>query len=143
MADRKSQLTGAARAYFEGLSEKRFDLIPYDDNVILRTPLAPGGAHRPLVGKETLRTAWWAPLPGLLKKVKMLDTFVNDALTHVMCKAEITLTNGVVLRVADLFKVDDSGKIIEQENHFDPRDVTHPGWSEARRVNGSQDGGSP
>jgi hypothetical protein len=54
---------------------------------------------------------------------------VNDSLTHVIGKAEIALTNGVVLRVADLFKVDDAGKILEQENHFDLRDVTNPGWN--------------
>jgi hypothetical protein len=24
--------------------------------------------------------------------------------------------------------VNDVGQITEQENHFDPRDVTHPGW---------------
>ena len=32
------------------------------------------------------------------------------------------------LRVADRFTVDAAGQIIEQENHFDPRDVTNPGW---------------
>jgi hypothetical protein len=34
------------------------------------------------------------------------------------------------LRVADRFNVNEQGKITEQENHFDPRDVTNPGWAE-------------
>jgi hypothetical protein len=33
------------------------------------------------------------------------------------------------LRIIDRFTVDDAGRIIEQENFFDPRDVTHPGWN--------------
>jgi hypothetical protein len=32
------------------------------------------------------------------------------------------------LRIIDRFKVDAMGLIVEQENFFDPRDVTHPGW---------------
>jgi len=127
--DRRRQLHAVARAYFEGLAKKNFDLIPYHDNVSLRAPLAPGGVHKPLLGRENLRKTWWAPLPGLLKEVRVFDTFVNDSLTHVMGKAEVSLANGVVLRVADLFKVDDVGKILEQENHFDPRDITNPGWN--------------
>ena len=35
---------------------------------------------------------------------------------------------GARLRVADRFTVDAAGRIVEQENHLDPRDVTHPGW---------------
>jgi hypothetical protein len=34
------------------------------------------------------------------------------------------------LRVADRFNVNEQGKITEQENHFDPRDVTNPGWQD-------------
>lgn len=48
----------------------------------------------------------------------------------------ITETEGTILavnlpttlRVADRFNVNESGKIIEQENHFAPRDATNPGW---------------
>ena len=32
------------------------------------------------------------------------------------------------LRVIDRLTVDAGGKIVEQENFFDPRDVTNPGW---------------
>jgi hypothetical protein len=128
-ADRTQQLRQSALAYFDALQQKNFDLIPYAENVSLRAPLAPGGVHQPLVGREHLRATWWAPLPGLLAEVNVFDVFVNDALTHVMAKAEIKLTNGVVLRVADLFKIDGQGQIVEQENHFDPRDVTNPGWN--------------
>ena len=34
-------------------------------------------------------------------------------------------------RVADRFTASDDGKILEQENHFDPRDVTNAGWQDA------------
>jgi len=126
---RKAQLKEVARKYFEALAKKDFDLIPYDENVALRAPLAPGGVHFPLVGKEQLRTIWWAPLPQLLGTVKVLDLYYNDSLTAVMGEAEIGVLNPPArLRVADRFTVNDAGQITEQENHFDPRDVTTPGW---------------
>jgi hypothetical protein len=28
----------------------------------------------------------------------------------------------------DRFSIDESGEITAQENFFDPRDITHPGW---------------
>ena len=32
------------------------------------------------------------------------------------------------LRIIDRFTVNDAGEITSQENFFDPRDVTNPGW---------------
>ena len=124
---RKAQLTQAAIKYFEGLASKNFDLIPYDEGVSLRAPLTPGGMHNPLVGRENLRAVWWAPLPGILGKVKVVDYYYNDDLTAVMAEAEVEVTNPKAwLRVADRFTVNSAGKIVEQVNHFDPRDVTNP-----------------
>jgi hypothetical protein len=127
--ERKGQLTHAAREYFEALAKKDFDIIPYDENVSLRAPLAPGGVHNPLVGREKLRTVWWSPLPAILGKVEVFDLYYNDDLTAVVAEAEVEVTQPPArLRVADRFTVDASGKIVEQVNHFDPRDVTNPGW---------------
>ena len=124
---RKAQLTQAAIKYFEGLASKNFDLIPYDEGVSLRAPLTPGGMHNPLVGKENLRAVWWAPLPSILGKVKVVDYYYNDDLTAVMAEAEVEVTNPKAwLRVADRFTVNSAGKIVEQVNHFDPRAVTNP-----------------
>ena len=125
--ERKAQLKQAAAKYFEGLAKKDFNLIPYDDSVSLRAPLAPGGIHKPLVGKENLRTVWWTPLPGILGEVRVFDFYYNDDLTAVVGEAEVEITNPKArLRVADRFTVNSAGKIVEQVNHFDPRDVTNP-----------------
>jgi hypothetical protein len=56
VAQRRAQLRAVAEAYFGALAQKDFAAIPYDDHVVLRAPLAPGGVHTPLVGKEALRT---------------------------------------------------------------------------------------
>lgn len=125
--ERKAQLKQAAAKYFEGLAKKDFNLIPYDDSVSLRAPLAPGGIHKPLVGKENLRTVWWTPLSGILGEVRVFDFYYNDDLTAVVGEAEVEITNPKArLRVADRFTVNSAGKIVEQVNHFDPRDVTNP-----------------
>ncbi len=125
--ERRAQLKQAAAKYFEGLAKKDFNLIPYDDSVSLRAPLAPGGIHTPLVGKENLRTVWWTPLPAILGEVRVFDFYYNDDLTAVVAEAEIEITNPKArLRVADRFTVNSAGKIVEQVNHFDPRDVTNP-----------------
>ncbi len=126
---RRAQLRAVAEAYFNALAKKDFSLIPYDDHVVLRAPLAPGGVHKPLVGRETLRTVWWPPLVAALGEVKVIDHYFNESLTAMCTEAEISVVNPpATLRVADRFTVNPAGRIIEQENHFDPRDVTNPGW---------------
>ena len=125
--ERRAQLKQAAARYFEGLAKKDFNLIPYDENVSLRAPLAPGGIHKPLVGKKNLRTVWWTPLPAILGEVRVFDFYVNEDLTAVVGEAEVEITNPKArLRVADRFTINNAGKIVEQVNHFDPRDVTNP-----------------
>jgi hypothetical protein len=126
---RRTQLRAVADAYFGALARKDFAAIPYDDNVVLRAPLVPGGVHKPLVGKDALRTVWWPPLVPALGEVTVIEHYFNEQLTAVISEAEIHTVNPVaVLRVADRFTVNNAGQIIEQENHFDPRDVTNPGW---------------
>jgi hypothetical protein len=128
--DRKQVVRAAVEGYFAGLARKDFDLIPYAEDVELRAPLAPGGAHRPISGREQVRSVWWEPLPALLGAVTVGGIYFDDDLTGAMAEAEIEvrLDPPVVLRVADRIDVDGSGRITRQENHFDPRDVTDPGW---------------
>ena len=129
---RRAQLRAVAEAYFAALAKKDFAAIPYDDHVSLRAPLCPGGVHTPLVGKEAVRTIWWPPLVPAVGAVKVLDHYINDDLTAICTEALITTVNpSATLRVADRFTVSAEGKIIEQENHFDPRDVTNPGWQKS------------
>ncbi len=128
-AKRRAQLRAVAEAYFAALAKKEFETIPYDDDVSLRAPLCPGGVHTPLVGKEVLRTIWWPPLVSALGEVQVLDHYINEEMTAICTEALITTVNPpATLRVADRFTVSAEGKIIEQEDHFDPRDVTNPGW---------------
>ena len=130
LATRSAQLHALARRYVtEGLGQKDFAAIPYSEGVRLRAPLCPGGSNVPLIGREKLRTVWWAPLPQLIGQVEVLDTYINQDGTAVT----VEFLCGIVapactLRVIDRFMVDSEGRITEQENFFDPRDVTNPGW---------------
>ena len=132
-AERKAQLRKIAEGYFEALRKKTLAVIPYDENVTLRAPLTPGGVNRPLTGKSALHSQWWVPLEPALEGVEItiIDHYMNESLTAICTVAEITInavSPPVILRVADRFMVSAEGKIIAQENHFDPRDVTNPGW---------------
>ena len=132
VAKRRAQLHAIARDYVtEGLGKKNFDAIPYDDNISLRAPFCPGGVYVPLVGKENLRRTWWPPLPDLVGEVQIFDTFVNEDLTAVTVEFHCGIVDpSCTLRIVDRFKVNSGGKITEQENFFDPREVTNPGWQE-------------
>ena len=117
----------AANYVTRGLGEKNFDNIPYHDEVTLRAPLCPGGSAAPLQGKENLRQQWWAPLPSLLGKVTLIDTYVNEASSSVAVEFHCEIIQpACTLRIIDRFKVDEDGQITEQENFFDPRAVTNP-----------------
>ena len=130
---RQQQLRDIAETYFEALRQKDFAAIPYADQVTLRAPLAPGGVNQPLVGKDALHAQWWVPLVPALENVEInvLEHYLNESLTAICTEAVITINVAAppaALRVADRFTVNAAGKITEQENHFDPRDVTNPGW---------------
>lgn len=127
-----ARLHAIARGYVtEGLGKGNFDAIPYSDNVVLRAPIAPSGSTAPITGRENLRMLWWAPLPDLVSDVEVLDSFVNDDLSAVTVEFHCGIMNPCcTLRIVDRFKVNGDGEIIEQENFFDPRDVTNPGWRE-------------
>jgi hypothetical protein len=67
-----------------------------------------------------------------LGQVVLLDTFVNEAATAVTVEfhCEFLLSPPCVLRVIDRFTINEAGQITEQENFYDPRDVSNPGWRE-------------
>ena len=61
--------------------------------------------------------------------VKLIDTYVNDGNTAVTAEFHLDILNpSCTLRIIDRFTISDEGEIIEQENFFDPRDVTNLGW---------------
>ncbi|MCB0689494.1 MAG: hypothetical protein KDC53_23305 [Saprospiraceae bacterium] len=130
--NRKRLLHKIAKEYvIDGLGDKNFEAIPYDENVTLRAPINPGGAYNPIQGKETLKSSWWAPLPDLVEKTVFLDSYVNEDLTAVTVEFYCDIINPKCrLRIMDRFKVDDAGNITDQENFFDPRSITNPGWDQ-------------
>ena len=129
MSARAKQLHEIARNYVASLGRGDFESIPYAEEVELRAPLCPGGSAAPLAGRSALKEKWWAPLPDLVSAVNLIDTYVNEELTAVTAEFSCEIRSmSCTLRIIDRFSVNESGKITSQENFFDPRDVTNPGW---------------
>jgi ketosteroid isomerase-like protein len=128
--ERKQQLHDLAKAYvLDGLGAGSFNSIPYHEDVELRAPIHPMGSRQLMIGRNFIKENWWAPLPGLVADTDLLDTYVNDKLTKVTAEFFChTKEPACTLRIVDRFTVDDDGKITNQENYFDPRDITSPGW---------------
>jgi hypothetical protein len=128
-AKRQATLRAIALAYFDGLAQHDLSQFPYDDTIHLRAPLNPqGGAESPIVGRNNV-LAYFAKVLPAIGPVRVRDTYLNEALTIVCAEATVGVITPVVhttLRVADCFTVNAVGKVTEQENHFDPRAVTHP-----------------
>lgn len=105
------------------LQNKKYEKL----QVPKQLPLTAGGIWQPLVGKENLRTQWWAPLPGLVGRVTFIDSFVNADETAVTAEFHCEILNpACILRVMDRFKINEEALIIEQENFVDPRAITNP-----------------
>jgi len=120
--NRKQQLKSVSETYFQALRDKNFSVIPFSNDIVFRAPIAPGGVHHPIKGKQALLEQWWKPLEPALDGIiiHIYDHYYNDSLTGLVTKAEITLTGaGITLRTADRFIINDEGEITEQENHFD------------------------
>ena len=120
--NRKNQLRLVAETYFNALRNKNFSAIPFNNDIIFRAPLAPGGSSNPLRGKHDLFEKWWKPLEPALDgmQITIVDYYYNDSLSGVATKAEISIAAlGTTLRTVDRFIINDEGEITEQENHFD------------------------
>lgn len=129
MSQDSQQLHQLARSYVSSLGSGDFDSIPYAEDVELRAPLCPGGSAVPLVGRDNLREQWWAPLPEMVSSVEVIDSYVNADRSAVAVEFMLRIDSiPCTLRVMDRFIVSEEGLITSQENFFDPRDVTNPGW---------------
>ncbi len=126
-AERRELLRKIASDYVvKGLGGKNFDAIAYDEYIELRAPINPKGSQEPMVGRSMIRMNWWAPLPTLISGTELLDIFINEDLSAVTVEFHCHIDNPkCTLRIVDRFVVNDFGKIIKQENFFDPRAITN------------------
>ena len=59
---RRDQQKKIAETYFASLQKKDFSIILFSDDIVLRTPLNPGGTEIPLTEKQLVYEKWWLPL---------------------------------------------------------------------------------
>ena len=128
---RKEQLHKIASDYvINGLGAKNFEAIPYHEDIELRAPIHPQGSHYAMNGRDFIKENWWAPLPDLVEGTELIDTYTNKDLSKVTAEFFCHIKNpSCTLRIVDRFSVNEVGQITNQENFFDPRDITSPGWN--------------
>ena len=134
---KKELLISTVETYIKGIKERDFSIIPYAENVTMRTPFTKNGMKTQLKGKEALFNEWWKPLlltPNSKEVVfKVSDYFFNESLTSIVAESIVTDYNAeppATVYVAERFTLNEDGEIIDQINHIDVRDVLTPGWSE-------------
>jgi hypothetical protein len=117
----RAQLQSIADGYFAGMAKKDMSAVPWAEDVVLRSPLAPGGLETPLVGRQAVLD-WFAQLYPVLGEMKVIEHYFNEELTVVASRSDVGITAPPsTLRVVDRFTVDAKGEITAQENHYDPR----------------------
>jgi hypothetical protein len=118
---RKNKMKAVAEAYFAGLARKDVSNVPWASDVVLRSPLAPGGLDVPLRGRKAVAD-WFASLYPVLGKTKVIEHYFNDEMTVIATRADVGITTPpCAIRVIDRFTINEKGEITEQENHYDPR----------------------
>jgi hypothetical protein len=118
---RRTQMKRVVEAYFEGIAKQDMSAVPYNDNVVLRSPLAPGGLSTPLVGRQAVFD-WFTSLWPVLGGTEVFEHYFNEDLTVIATRADIEVTTPPSrLRVTDRFMITPEGTIIQQENHYDPK----------------------
>jgi len=133
--DRKQRLIDVVHTYIRAIATRDFDVMPYSEDVTLRSPFTREGVRRQLRGRDEVYREWWKGLvldsPEREVDFQITDLFFNDALTSVMAEMVITdhlLTPPVRLWAAERFTVNEDGDVTDQINHFDVRDAVMPGW---------------
>jgi limonene-1,2-epoxide hydrolase len=109
------------RIYFEALAANDLARVPYHEQVELWAPLGPNGLARPITGAEDVRS-YLAGVTPLIEEVEILNLFENGEWQAGRAFLRMSHPKNALLRVFDVFKVQD-GRIIYQENHYDPRAV--------------------
>jgi len=118
---RRATLRGAVESYFDGMHTHDLTAIPWHAEVRLHTPIGPGGPAEAIVGAEQVR-AFFDAIGPAIRSVHLHTVYFSDDLGSAAGHATIDMAEPACqLRVLDRFEVDDLGRIVEQENHFDPR----------------------
>ncbi|MEX2565563.1 MAG: nuclear transport factor 2 family protein [Cyclobacteriaceae bacterium] len=127
--NRKDLLHQIARDYVEeGLNKGNLENLPYHPNMELRAPLLPGGSTVPVKGRKKI-LEFLGKVLEIVENAELVDSYVNEDLTaatvEFYCKIKDPKTK---LRIIDRFRVNEAGQVTDQENFYDPRDISHPGW---------------
>ena len=123
---RRAQLRAISEAYFAALAKRDVSAIPWHDNVVVHSPLAPEGLAVPVRGRDAV-IRWFESLYPVLGETRVIEHYINEDLSGIATRADVGITDPpCFLRVIDRFAIDPEGKITEQENHYDPRPALPP-----------------
>jgi len=112
----------SVKAYFDGFTSRDMSRVPWAEDATLRTPLNPAGGETALIrGRKSIVEFFNGILPAV-SSLRFIRYYGGDN-GWSAGQAEFSLANGKTLYVLDAFLIE-SGKIIEQQNHYDSRAAT-------------------
>ena len=106
-------LKAIAEAYFDALRDGNLKRVPWASGVVLYAPLA---EKKPLTGRQEVE-AFLAPLAGKLGEIRIREIYISPDKNAMAVEAIVG-----PLHVIDKFVIRD-GKIVEQQNFYDPRPI--------------------
>ena len=105
------------------MANKNMNEVPWHDDLVFRGPLAPDYPAA-IEGRGNV-LEWFSGVCPALGQVEVVEHLLSIELTSIATRANVHVGTGV-LRVIDRFVVDGDGRIVEQENHYDPRPALGP-----------------
>jgi SnoaL-like domain len=117
---RRAQIKPISETSFSALAKRDVSSVPWHEDIVLLSPLAPEDLNVLLRGKAAV-IQWFESLYPVLSESRMIEHYFSEDLTVIATRADVGITDPPwFLRVVDCLSVTADGRITQKENHYDP-----------------------
>ena len=108
---RRTELKPISETYFAALAKRDVSSVPWHEDIVLLSPLAPEDLNVPLRGKAAV-IQWFRFLYPVLSETRVIEHYFSEDLTVIVTRTDVGITNPPwFLRVVDCYTVTADGRI--------------------------------